>query len=191
MNIFSDKEAFWTMIRTSLLYLAWTTTLVATLGSLLFSEVMNFIPCELCWYQRIFMYPIILILTVGILLRDKRVVFYTLPLCVIGLVISVYHNLLYYNVISQGWHVCTAGVPCETRWIQWFGFVGIPFLALTSFVIVILCLLWYQSPNESSIEKESSENVITTMPSWILNSLSVVIVIGYFALLIIAATNGS
>ena len=105
MNIFSDKEAFWTMIRTSMLYVAWTTTLVATLGSLFFSEVMNFVPCELCWYQRIFMYPIVFILTTGILLRDKRIVFYALPLCVIGLTISIYHNLLYYNVISQGWHV--------------------------------------------------------------------------------------
>lgn len=191
MNTLSDKKNFWTMLRTSLLYVAWTTTLVATLGSLFFSEIMNFVPCELCWYQRIFMYPIIFVLTVAILLGDKRVMFYTLPLCVIGLVISVYHNLLYYNVIPQGWHVCTVGVPCETRWIQWLGFVGIPFLALTSFVIVILCLLWYQSPNDNLNEKQSSQNAITIIPSWLLNSLSVAIVMGYFILLIIAATNGS
>ena len=99
--------------------------------------------------------------------------------------------MLYYNVISQGWHVCTAGVPCETRWIQWFGFIGIPFLALTSFVIVSMCLLWYQNPNHDLNDKEDNYDANVVISSRMLNSTSVCLGIGYIILFIIAATNGS
>lgn len=174
-------------LRGNLLYIAWVQALIATLGSLIFSEVMNFIPCELCWYQRIFMYPMVFVLTVGILIRDHRVATYALPLGIIGLAISVYHNLLYYGVIPQGWHVCTAGVPCETRWIQWFGFVGIPFLALTAFVVVLLSLLWYAPPEEHPVAGET-----TTIRSMrrAKQGVTVLLFIAYAGLFITAVSNG-
>ena len=175
-------------LRSNLLYIAWAQALIATLGSLVFSEVMSFAPCELCWYQRIFMYPILFVLTVGILVRDRRVIAYALPLCVLGLGISVYHNLLYYGVIPQGWHVCTVGVPCETRWIQWFGFVSIPFLALTAFVVVILSLLWHSSDENSAIGSGSDS---ARYVHWTKQGTTGLIFIAYIALLITAVSNGA
>lgn len=175
-------------LRSNLLYVAWTQALIATLGSLIFSEVMSFVPCELCWYQRIFMYPVLFVLTVGIIIRDRRAITYALPLCVFGLGISVYHNLLYYGVIPQGWHVCTAGVPCETRWIQWFGFVGIPFLALTAFVVVILSLLWH-SPDEASATERLSESA--RYVHWTKQGATGLLFIAYIALMLTAVRNGA
>ena len=82
-----------------LLYPAWIIALVATVGSLFFSEVMQLPPCVLCWYQRIAMYPLVIIIGIGIITRDgSRMKNYALPLCLIGLAISIYHNLLYYGL---------------------------------------------------------------------------------------------
>ena len=77
-----------------ILYLAFLQALIATLGSLFFSEILKFPPCVLCWYQRIAMYPLVLILAMGILKKDKNLPLYVLPLSIIGMLIGVYHNLL-------------------------------------------------------------------------------------------------
>ena len=82
-------------------YAAWVTALLSTVGSLFFSEVMNFPPCALCWYQRIAVYPLVLVIGAGIVLRDARMKYYALPLCLCGLALAVYHNLLYYGVVSE------------------------------------------------------------------------------------------
>ena len=127
-----------------LLYGAWIIALTATVGSLFFSEVMNLPPCVLCWYQRIAMYPLVLIIGVGIVLRDKRLKSYALPISLIGLAISIYHNALYYGLIPESITPCTEGVSCTSRQIEWLGFITIPLLALTAFVGVSLCLLFYK-----------------------------------------------
>lgn len=126
-------------------YLAWIIALVATVGSLFFSEVMELPPCVLCWYQRIAMYPLVLIIGTGIILRDNRLKIYALPLCLIGLVISFYHNLLYYGIIPESITPCTAGVSCTSRQIEWLGFITIPLMALTSFVVITVILIIYRS----------------------------------------------
>jgi disulfide bond formation protein DsbB len=128
-----------------LLYAAWVISLVATVGSLFFSEVMLLPPCVLCWYQRIAMYPLVLIVGAGILLRDARVKYYALPLGLAGLAIAVYHNLLYYGIIPESITPCTQGISCTSRQIEWFGFVTIPFLSLLGFIGVSLCLLFYRT----------------------------------------------
>jgi disulfide bond formation protein DsbB len=122
------------------LYAAWLVALAATLGSLFFGEVMGLPPCTLCWYQRICMYPLALLLPTGILLRDPRVAYYCLPLAGIGLGIAGYHNLLYYHVIPESLAPCAEGVSCTTRQIEWLGFVTIPLLALVSFLAIGICL---------------------------------------------------
>lgn len=119
------------------LYVAWGQALVATAGSLYFSEVMKLVPCVLCWYQRICMYPLVLLLAVGILIKDKKVVFYTLPLATIGFSISLYHNLLYYHILTPNLTPCINGVACTTKLITWGGFISIPLLSLTAFTIII------------------------------------------------------
>ena len=129
-------------------YLAWLIALTATVGSLFFSEVMQLPPCVLCWYQRIAVYPLVFVIGAGIVLRDRRMKYYALPLCLSGLAITVYHNLLYYGFVSETLAPCSQGVSCTETQIEWFGFVTIPLMALAAFVGVSLCLLFYQSKKE-------------------------------------------
>jgi len=127
-------------------YLAWIIALVATAGSLFFSEVMQLPPCVLCWYQRIAMYPLVIIIGVGIISRDGgRMKSYALPVCLVGLAISIYHNLLYYGILPESIAPCTEGISCTSRQIEWFGFITIPLLALAAFVGLAICLLFYKS----------------------------------------------
>lgn len=123
------------------LYAAWIIALAATVGSLFFSEVMLLPPCVLCWYQRIAMYPLVLILGAGIIFRDDKVGRYALPVCLVGLSIAIYHNLLYYGIIPESIAPCAQGISCTSRQIEWFGFVTIPLLSLAAFAGVTICLL--------------------------------------------------
>ena len=135
--------------RDLLLYAAWAVALLATVGSLFFSEVMGLPPCVLCWYQRVAMYPLVPVIATGIVARDRRVRAYALPLCLAGLAVSVYHNLLYYGVVPETLTPCSEGASCTERQIEWLGFVTIPLMGLASFVAVSLCLLFYRPKTES------------------------------------------
>jgi disulfide bond formation protein DsbB len=125
-------------------YTAWMAALVATAGSLFFSEVMDLPPCILCWYQRIAMYPLVLVIGVGIVMRDTRWKYYALPLSLTGLAISVYHNLLYYHLIPESLTPCKEGISCTTVQIEWRGFITIPLMALTAFVLVTAIAFLYK-----------------------------------------------
>jgi len=129
------------LMRKYAVHIAWTAALAATVGSLYFSEVMLLPPCILCWYQRIAMYPLVAVLLVGIILEDARVRLYALPLLLVGLGISIYHNLLYYALIPESITPCSEGVSCTSVQIEWLGFITIPLMALTTFVIINICLL--------------------------------------------------
>lgn len=137
-------------INSALPYMAWVIALVSTVGSLFFSEVMGLPPCALCWYQRIAMYPLVLIIATAIATRDGRMKYYALPLCLAGLAVSVYHNLLYYGVVPASLTPCSQGVPCTEKQIEWFGFVTIPLMGLASFVGSALCLLFYKPEEEGA-----------------------------------------
>ncbi|MEJ0021880.1 MAG: disulfide oxidoreductase [Candidatus Doudnabacteria bacterium] len=134
------------------LYLAWGTALIAMLGSLYFSNVRNFPPCVLCWYQRICMYPLVIILGVGILKKDKNLPFYVLPFSLIGLGISIYHNLLYYKILPESLSPCVAGVSCTTKFIEYFHFVTIPFLSFVAFLVINLMMYVYLKSKNDPIE---------------------------------------
>ncbi len=135
-------------LKKNLLYLTFIIALSATAGSLFFSEILKFPPCVLCWYQRICMYPIVIILAIGIYTKDKSVVNYVLPLSVVGLIISLYHNLLYYQILPESAAPCMLGVSCTTKFIEWFGFVTIPFLSLVGFAIITGAMLFYKKLNQ-------------------------------------------
>lgn len=134
-------------LRTSnlLLYVAWTIALMSMVGSLFFSEVMGYPPCVLCWYQRIAMYPIVVIIAVGLLMHDARIKVYALPFSIVGLGISIYHNLLYYGVIPTAITPCTEGVPCNAVQLELLGFITIPLMGLAAFLAITFCLLTYSS----------------------------------------------
>jgi len=155
LNDTIPENSFTTIIRSNLVYLAWFQALIATFGSLFFSEVMQLPPCLLCWYQRILMYPLVIVLTVGILLRDKRMKYYALPLSLLGLSISIYHNLLYYGIIPESLAPCTMGISCTTRQIEWLGFITIPLMALTAFIVITLSMLFFKRGKEINDANET------------------------------------
>jgi disulfide bond formation protein DsbB len=127
-------------IQRNSLYFAWFVALVAMGGSLFFSNVLGYPPCVLCWYQRIAMYPLVFILGVAILYKDTKIYRYVLPLTLVGGAISVFHNLLYWKIIPDALALCAAGVSCTTKFIEWFGFVTIPFLAFVAFVLITILM---------------------------------------------------
>jgi len=135
------------------LFLAWIVSMVAVLGSLFFSEVMGFVPCSLCWYQRIFMYPLALILALGLFPVDKKVFKFSMPLAALGWLIAFYHNLLQWKIIPETAAPCKQGVPCSVEYINWMGFVTIPLLSLCAFTaILILLFLFNKTPIKNAVE---------------------------------------
>ena len=129
-------------------YFIFVVSLLATLISLYFSEVMKLVPCVLCWYQRICMYPLILISAVAILKKDKAIADYVLPLSVAGLFIAIYHNLLYYKILPESVAPCAQGISCTTKQIEWFGFITIPLLSMLTFALITLCMVIYKRFNK-------------------------------------------
>jgi disulfide bond formation protein DsbB len=136
------------------LFGAWFVSLVATMGSLFFSEVMLLPPCVLCWYQRICMYPLAIIFTVGLVAHDRHVARYAWPLTLVGLAVAIYHNLLYYHLIPDSITPCSTGVSCTDVQIQWLGFITIPLLSLTAFGIIVVCLVWFRARLEGSVHDD-------------------------------------
>jgi disulfide bond formation protein DsbB len=135
-------------IKKYILYMALATATASMAGSLFFSNVLHFPPCVLCWYQRIAMYPLVVILAVGLIKKDKYLPFYVLPFSIAGGLIAVYHNLLYYHLLPNSVAPCEAGISCTTKFIEWFGFLTIPFLSLISFVVITVCVVLYKKINE-------------------------------------------
>ena len=124
-----------------LIFGAWLVASVSTLGALFFGEVMQLPPCVLCWYQRICMFPLVLILPVGLFPLDRKIVRYALPLAAIGWLFAVFHLLLIAGVIPESIKPCTQGVPCSEKVIEWFGFVTIPLLSVMAFSTIIALLI--------------------------------------------------
>lgn len=129
------------MLRKYIPYIVFIQALLGVLGSLYMSQILRFTPCVLCWYQRIFMYPILFIAIVGILLKDKRLPLYILPLSIIGLIIAIYHNLIYYGIVSESLSPCYQGIPCNTKQLDLFSFITIPLLSLVSFSVITVCMV--------------------------------------------------
>lgn len=110
-------------------------------GSLYFSEVARLEPCVLCWYQRIAMFPLAIVLAVGLFPYDARVVRYGLPLAAAGALLALYHLGLVAGWIPESSAPCRQGLPCSDPQVVWLGFVTIPLLALAAFVAIAGLLL--------------------------------------------------
>jgi disulfide bond formation protein DsbB len=128
----------------SLVFACWLLACVGTLGSLFFSEVMGLPPCVLCWWQRIFMYPLVVILLVGLFPYDPRAVRYALPLAVLGWLVAFYHYLVYSGYIPESLQPCGEGPSCAEINLELLGFVTIPLLSLFAFTAIIAMLLVVQ-----------------------------------------------
>lgn len=122
------------------LYVAWLVAIVATLGSLYFSEVRHFVPCTLCWYQRILMYPLVVVLGIAAWRQDRTIRVYALPLSILGIAVASFHYLEQMVPGFGAEALCSSGVPCSGRYIEWLGFITIPFLALVAFTLITVSL---------------------------------------------------
>lgn len=124
------------MHKENYLLAAWSVALVATLGSLYFSEVLKFIPCELCWYQRIFMYPQVFLLGMAFVRKQFIIARYTLMLSIIGGTISLYHYFIQKVPFFRNTAPSCSIVPCTGDYLNWLGFITIPLLALIAFIFI-------------------------------------------------------
>lgn len=139
-------------------YIGFFQALVALLGSLFFSNILSLPPCVLCWFQRICMYPLVALFIVGILKKDKNLPYYVLPLSIVGLLISLYHNLLYYHILPESIAPCTSGVSCTTKLIELFGFVTIPLLSFIAFAIITVSMILYMRKDERKSKVRNSKS---------------------------------
>lgn len=123
------------------LFLAFIISMMATLGSLFFSEVMGYPPCILCWYQRICMYPLVLIIGAANLFPAKNSFHFAFPLTLIGWLIAVYHNLLYYKILPESEVPCREGISCTTVFFEYLNFITIPSLSFFAFTFIGILLI--------------------------------------------------
>ena len=134
-NLDQTSNSNWTII-----FICWIVASASTLGSLFFSEIMELPPCALCWYQRIFMFPLVLLLLVGLFPFDKSIIKYALPLALTGWGFALYHFLLYSGFIPENLQPCSQGVSCSETYLDLFGFLTIPLLSLIAFSTIVAFL---------------------------------------------------
>ncbi|TYP70776.1 disulfide oxidoreductase [Paenibacillus methanolicus] len=145
------------MIKSYALYFAWVVSLVATGGSLFLSEVMDFMPCTLCWYQRILMYPLVILLGRAAYRNDRGIIGYALPFSILGAGFSLYHYLEQKIPALAKVLPCTQGIPCNQDYLDWFGgIVTIPFLALIAFILITIFLIAGRGAQQETAEEEEA-----------------------------------
>ena len=142
-NIKTASQEGWVLI-----FICWLIAMAALFGSLFFSEVMGLKPCVLCWWQRIFIYPLAVLFLVGMFPKDNKmdhsVVRYTLPLAVIGLGFAIYHYLVYSGFIPESLQPCSEELSCAEVNLELMGFVTIPMLSIFAYSAIITLLLIFR-----------------------------------------------
>ncbi|OGA07281.1 MAG: disulfide bond formation protein [Betaproteobacteria bacterium RIFCSPHIGHO2_12_FULL_69_13] len=123
-----------------ILLAAWLVAAVATASALFIGEVMMMVPCQLCWYQRIFMFPLTIVLGMACFSDDRRGAVYALPLALGGLLMAAYHTLLVAGLIPKSWIPCSAGVSCADQKLEILNGIQIPWLSLVAFFTITLLL---------------------------------------------------
>ncbi|MEZ4680671.1 MAG: disulfide oxidoreductase [Caldilineaceae bacterium] len=177
-------DRFSALLERSSLYIALLAAWIAMCGSLYFSEVAGYIPCTFCWYQRILMYPLTLVIAIGLLRRDPHLPLYVLPFSILGIGVSTYHYLLQKTTLFSELSTCQMGVPCSGIWINWLGFITIPFLALTAFfIITMMTVIALQAGEPSAPWTEDDEALASSGRPWIpVVSIIAIVVIAFVVL---------
>lgn len=123
----------------SYLFTAWAASVLAMFGSLYFSEIRQYEPCHLCWYQRILMYPLVLFLGLAVIRKDYRTMYYSRWLGSVGALLSAYHYSLQKIPFMTANAPSCGRIPCTAQYINWLGFISIPLLAFIAFVLIVIC----------------------------------------------------
>lgn len=124
-----------------LLLAAWLIALAATFGALFVGEVMGQIPCNLCWHQRAFMFPLAAILAVASFRSDVGVWLYAVPVAVVGWMIAAFHNLVYFKLVPTAIKPCGQGPSCSGDAMTFLGAIPLPLLSLAAFTVIVALLL--------------------------------------------------
>ena len=127
-NLDHSSNTAWTLV-----FLAWLLATLSTLGALFLGEIMGYTPCQFCWYQRIAMFPLVLVLAAGLFPFDPKVIRYALPLAFVGWLLAVFQMALVVGLIPESVTPCQKGVPCSELQVVWFGFISIPLLSVLAF----------------------------------------------------------
>lgn len=131
---------------------AFIASLIATGGSLYYSQILKFNPCELCWFQRIFIYPQVILLGLACLKKEAHILDYSLSLIGIGTIISLYHNYIYYT--AQTSTTCSLVTPCTTPYIVGLNYISIPLMSLTVLILMGLLLITKKISIRNSIKEK-------------------------------------
>ena len=123
------------------MFLAWMVAVVATFGALFVGEVMGQLPCDLCWHQRVFMFPLVAVLGVAVLRSDTEAWLYALPLASLGWLVAAFHNFLYFEIIPKAIKPCSEGPSCSGDGMTILGSIPLPLLSLAAFTVIIALLL--------------------------------------------------
>ncbi len=146
------KNVFLDFLNKHFLILGFLLSLFSSLFSLVYSEIINFAPCSLCWYQRIFMFPLVFLFAVALWDKDRKVVKYALPLVCAGFFVSVYQNFKYYFSDTGSIPCDASGVSCYQNLVSEFGgYISIPMLALTTFFAFLALLAVVHFYNKETV----------------------------------------
>jgi len=139
--LFFTKKSLPIFLKNNVLFFAFAVALIATLGSLTYSEIIGYEPCKLCWFQRIFMYPQVILLGMALVKKDYKIASYSIFLSIIGAFIAGYHYLLQIGVAPE--LPCSAvgySVSCSQRFVMQFGYISLPMMAFSAFILMALLL---------------------------------------------------
>jgi disulfide bond formation protein DsbB len=163
------SRATWGRFRDSVspfaLPFAWIVAMLAMLGSLYLSQIVNLVPCEFCWFQRICMYPLTLLLGIAAFRGDLKIAKrYFLPMSIVGALLAIYHYQLEH--IKGEPTVCGAAVPCNQAAFNIFGFISVPFLSMAAFLLITTLILLARSGNEDDeyVDEEADEKTEGLVP---------------------------
>lgn len=142
------------------LWLAALIAVAATFGSLYFSEVAGYVPCQLCWFQRIAMYPLVIILPIAALRRDRQAIWYVLPIAALGAGIAGWHRLVELRPQLEGSSCSAVGPSCAASWFEQFGFVTLAFMAFSGFISImifsLIATIWAPTADPSPVESTTA-----------------------------------
>ena len=147
--LFISKEfRFWVykFVNSYIIILLFIFSLSATLGSLAFSNIIGFEPCELCWIQRIFLFPQVVLTSVALYMKDKNIIYYILPLSILGAIVSFYQSLIHWGFNTSVFGCTSTGGSCAKVYVLEYGYITIPFMALSVFIYLsVLSIIHYKS----------------------------------------------
>ena len=147
LYLYFSKKTFSKLITDQFLNFAISVAIFSSIGSIVYSEVVGFIPCRFCWYQRYLMYPIAIALIISLI---KRPFFRIGYISIIGVFVSAYH--IYLQNGGGGGGTCAIDVPCDLKYVDIFGFISIPVMAGTGFLTIFVALLYYDFARKEYVE---------------------------------------